>query len=146
MKINNTFKVIIFLVAVILSGCSANNQLRRAKKLIAKAELNGAKWSSDTVYIKVPVFVKETALDSIFVTLPGDTVILTKDRLHVKFVDLPGDSVFIQGKCDSMVIVKEVPVTVTKVIHGEKSGLRWWWLIVAFAAGIVISFFASLRR
>src|SRR5689334_13983996 len=106
-KQNISYFLILFLIGVVifLSGCSgrANRQLTRAKKLIAKAELNGAHWSSDTVYVKVPVFVKETALDSIFVTLPGDTVVLTKDRLHVKFVDLPGDSVFIQGRCDSMV-------------------------------------------
>lgn len=143
-KQNISYILILFLgVAIIFSGCGQAYHLRQSKRHELIAISKGATVATDTVYVKVPVFVKETALDSIFVTLPGDTVVLTKDRLHVKFVDLPGDSIFIQGRCDSMVIVKEVPVTVTKVVSAEKSWMSNWllFLLGGFAVGVVLTFF-----
>lgn len=131
-------KALFGLVAVLIIGCGPSYHLKRAARHELIAISKGAKIEADTVYVKVPLIVKETALDSIFVTLPGDTIVLTKDRLQVKFVDLPGDSIFIEGKCEADTIYKEVPVTVTKVVHGPKSGLQWWWLIVAAAIGLII--------
>src|SRR5690242_3405389 len=125
-KQNISYFLILFLIGVVifLSGCSANKanrQLSRAKKLIAKAELNGATWSSDTVMVRVPVILTETRVDSLFVPKPGDTVVISKDRLKIVYIDLPGDSVFLEGECAADTVYREVPVTVTKVVSAAKS-------------------------
>lgn len=128
----------LFLAVVLLCSCGPAGKLKRAERLIKKAEEQGAFWYSDTVLVKVPVILTETHLDSIFISKPGDTVVLKEDRLQVKYVRLPGDSVFIEGKCESDTVYKEVPVTVTQVIKVPEKGLRWFHLIgIGFALGIV---------
>jgi len=87
------------LLCVSLNSCGPASKLRRAEKLIKKAELQGAVWKTDTVFKEIPVFIRETHLDSIFVAKQGDTVVLTKDRLQVKYVRLQGDTVFIDAEC-----------------------------------------------
>ena len=136
----------IILFCIILSGCSvfkenkANRKLKRANRLIAQAEQLGVNWKVDTVFKEIPVFIPQVRTDTIFVTTEGDTVYIEKDRLKIKFVDLPGDSVFIEGKCDSLTKIVEVPVTVTKEI---KTGLSILvvvqWSILALIIGGVLA-------
>jgi hypothetical protein len=124
---------------VMLTGCAAN-KLKRAERLINKAEELGAKWHVDTVTVEVPVFVPETRVDSIIVSKPGDTVVITKDRLKLKYVRLQGDTVFIAAECAADTIYKKVSVTVVKTIKA-KGGIKWWWLLVALAAGTFLGRF-----
>lgn len=128
---------LILIISIVLTSCGPAAKLRRAERLINKAEELGAKWHVDTVttMIRVPVpqiYVKEVHHAPVL-----DTVIVEKDRLKVKVVRLPGDSIFIEGKCAADTVIQEVPVTVTKTIEA-KDGLRWWWLLVAIAAGMII--------
>lgn len=125
---------------LILCGCSAAHKLKRAEKLIAKAEEKGAKWHVDTITVEVPVFVPQTRVDSVIVSEPGDTVVITKDRLKLKYVRLQGDTVFIAAECAADTIYKQVPVTVVKTIKA-KGGIKWWWLLVAAAAGMILGRF-----
>ena len=133
-------KYIPFLLILMLFayGCSPKAQLRRAERLIKKAELGGADWKHDTTFVKVPVFITETSVDTLFITKPGDTVVLNRDRLHVKYINLPGDSVFIEGKCDSVVVYKEVPVIVTNVVSAPQSNKLWWLLAIALAVVTIL--------
>lgn len=132
----------ILILFILFFGCSPTAQLRRAERLIKKAELRGSDWRHDTTFVKVPVFIAQTSVDTIFVTKPGDTVIINKDRLHVKYIKLPGDSIFIEGKCDSLVVYKEVPVTVTNVVHAPQPKIRWWMFVLGgFVVGIVLCLF-----
>jgi hypothetical protein len=131
------------LLAIFFTGCAsnkANRKLKRANRLIAQAEQLGAVWQTDTVFKEIPVFIPQVRTDSIFVTTEGDTVYIEKDRLKIKFVDLPGDSVFIEGKCDSLTKIVEVPITVTKEI---KTGLSVLvvvqWSILALIIGAVLA-------
>jgi len=137
--------LVFIFVAVILSSCGPAYHLKRAARHELIAISKGAEIKPDTFYKLIKVRFKETVKDTLFVTKPGDTIRISKDLLKLVYIDLPGDSVYIQGKCDSVIKEVRVPVTVTKVLHAPKSGLKWWWLIVAFAAGIVISFFSSRR-
>lgn len=139
------FQSSICIILVLLAGCGPAAKLRRAEKLIKKAEEQGAVWRVDTVRVEVPVFIKETSIDSIFISKPGDTVVLHEDRLKVKYVRLPGDSVYIEGVCEADTVYKSVPVTITKTIHSS-GGIRWWWLIVAAAAGILLASIVRLIR
>lgn len=121
-------------LVVLVTSCGPAAKLRRAEKLINKAEELGAKWHVDTVttMIRVPypeVYVKEVHHAAVL-----DTVVIEKDRLKVKVVRLPGDSIFVEGKCAADTIIREVPVTVTKTIEA-KGWLRWWMLVIAVLAG-----------
>lgn len=115
-------------------ACGPAAKLRRAEKLIKKAEEQGAVWHVDTVRVKVPVFITETKTDTTFVSEPGDTVVLEKERLKIKYVRMPGDTVYIEGACEADTVYREVPITITKTIEA-KSGFPWWWLVVAVLAG-----------
>jgi hypothetical protein len=131
------------LLVLFFTGCAsnkANRKLKRANRLIAQAEQLGVKAKPDTVYKEIPVFIPQVSTDSIFVTTEGDTVYIENDRLKIKFIDLPGDSVFIEGKCDSLTKIVEVPVTVTKTV---KTGLSVLvvvqWSILALIIGGVLA-------
>jgi hypothetical protein len=131
------------LLVLFFTGCAsnkANRKLKRAEKLIAQAEQLGVKWHTDTVFKEIPVFIPQVRTDTIFTSSVGDTVVIQKERLQIKYVRLPGDSVFIDGKCDSLTVIKEVPVTVTKEI---KTGLSVLvvvqWSILALIIGAVLA-------
>lgn len=93
----------------LLSACSP-------EKLLQKAIDKGAKVTTDTVYQDVRVFVPLVKTDSVFTSLPGDTVRITKDRLEIKYVKLAGEKVYIEGACLPDTLKIEVPVTVTRTI------------------------------
>lgn len=128
---------LILIIGGAVVSCGPAAKLRRAEKLIKKAEEQGAVWTVDTVYTTIPVVTTETKLDSIFIQKPGDTVILSKDVLKVKIIRLPGDSIFVEGECKSDTIYQSVPVEVTKTIEA-KSWLKWWMLAIALAIGLLI--------
>jgi hypothetical protein len=126
---------LLILLLLSLGGCSPAWKLRRAERLIKQAEAKGSFWSVDSVKVEIPVFVDRIALDTLFISRPSDTIQITKDRLRLKYVNLPGDTVWIEAVCDSLTIIKEVPVTVTKTIHAPKGKIKWWWLIIAGCVG-----------
>lgn len=130
----------IILLTLFLLSCGPASKLRRAERLISKAEEKGATWRVDTVYKEVPLIVSQVKKDTVFESLPGDTVVIEKERLRVKYVKLPGDSVFIEGECKADTVYKEVPVTVTKTIEA-KGGINWYWLVVVALAGLLIGLF-----
>lgn len=131
---------ILLIIILLLSSCNpAANKLRRAERLIKKAEALGGQWRVDTVFQDVPVFVDRIDLDTLLISSPKDTVIISKDRLRIKYVRLLGDTVWISGECDSLTIIKEVPVTITKVITAPQKGLKvWQWIVIALIFGLVL--------
>src|SRR5690349_17145665 len=68
-----------------LTSCSPAGKLKRAQKLIDKAEQAGAKWSVDTVYITKEVIVPERVLDTLvrYVNLT-DTITVTENNVVTK--------------------------------------------------------------
>jgi hypothetical protein len=124
---------------VMLTGCAAN-KLKRAERLINRAEELGAKWHVDTLMVEVPIVVPSVRVDSTIIIKPGDTVTVWKDRLKLKYVRLAGDTVRIQAECAADTIYKKVPVTVVKTIKA-KGGIKWWWLVIALAAGTFLGRF-----
>lgn len=126
----------IFLASAIWS-CGPTSHLKRAERLIAKAEKKGAKWHSDTVWQSVDIYVPEVTTDTVFKSIQGDTVRIEKDRLKIKYVKLPGDSVYIEGKCETDTIEVKTYHTVTKTIQAT-SWIRWWYLLIAFGIGALV--------
>jgi hypothetical protein len=139
LKLSLPYCIILALTAV-LTACGPASKLRRAEKLIQKAELQGAKWKIDTVWVERQVFVPEIGVDTLIISKPGDTVVISKDRLQVKYVRLRGDTVFVDAKCLPDTVKVTVPVTVTKeiVVHGR---LRWYhlvgWSLLALIFGVI---------
>lgn len=134
------------LLAIGLISCGPAAKLRRAEKLIKKAELLGVQWNTDTVFQEIPVFVDRIALDTLLISGIKDTVEIVKDRLRIKYVRLPGDTVWISGQCDSLTIIKEVPVRVEKVIYAPQKGLKLWqWIVIALAAGTLFGIWVNRR-
>ncbi len=140
----NNFALAVLII--LLSGCAAGKaarKLKRAERLIAKAEEAGAQWHTQTIYVQDTVFITETRVDSLIVSKPGDTVTITKDRLKLKYVRLAGDTVFIDAECAADTIIKKVPVTVVKTIKA-KGGIKWWWILVALGVGVITGFVAKM--
>lgn len=140
-------RLIIFLF-IFLFGCSpsfkASKHLRKAKKHILKAESYGAKWSKDTVYQEVAVEVPKVTVDTIFRSDVGDTVVITKDRLEVKYIRLRGDSVFIEGTCKADTVYKSVPVVVNNEIKCPPD--KWRLPALVFAGIIVLMIILAFIR
>lgn len=113
---------------VIQTGCGPAWHLKQA-------ELKGAKVTTDTLYRERLVLVPSVTHDTTFISQPGDTVTVSRDRLQVKYVRLPGDSVFIEGTCLQDTIKITVPVEVTRTIEAGYSvwDIIKWCLFVAMA-------------
>src|SRR5688572_9012354 len=83
------------IVGLILTSCGPAAKLRRAEKLINKAEELGAKWKVDSVIVEIPVPVQSVRVDTVERVLPGDSIILEKERLKVVVKRIPGDTIMI---------------------------------------------------
>jgi hypothetical protein len=115
--------------AVILASCSPSAKLRRAKRLISEAEAAGVNWKVDTVFKEMPIIIPRVETDTLVQTLNfRDTVFLVKDRLITKVKVNPiTKTVYISSKCDSVVIIKRVPVEVTREIRVGYSTMGVVW-------------------
>jgi len=125
---------------LILSSCSPAAKLRRAEKLIEKAEGLGAKWHVDSVEKEIFVPVPEIQVREVHPAPIYDTVRVEKERLKIKIVRLPGDSVYVERKCETDTIKVKVTTTVTKTIKAE-GWLKWWMLEIAFYVGVMTMLF-----
>lgn len=141
--------ILIVLIAMLLSSCSdkATRQLRRSEKLLNKAIANGAKVSADTIIKEVTLTIPEVRTDTIFQSRQGDTVVIQKDRLRIKYVNLPADSVYIEGECKADTIIKRIPVAIYKKIE---SGRTVWDMVIlsifVAALSVVVGMIIQGRR
>lgn len=129
-------RITILLLTLLLLSC-ASNKLKRAERLIQKAEKLGAKWGVDTVYKEIPVFIDSVRVDSIFTSRVGDTVYLEKDRLKIKYIRLKADTFYIEGKCEADTVKITVPIEVKREIQ---TGAGFWdiFKIVLFAVVLTL--------
>jgi len=125
------------ILALILSSCGAANQLKRAERLIAKAEAKGAKWSVDTVYVTKEVIVPEVKFDTVIQKVNfTDTLTIVKDNIVTKVkVNTITKEIFVSTKCPPDTIRIEVPVRIDKSI---KAGYTLLQLIGMMVFGIVL--------
>jgi hypothetical protein len=122
------------IILVLCCSCSAASKLRKAERLIKQAESMGAQWRVDTAWVEIRDTVPQIYVKEAHHIMPGDTVTIEKERLKIKVVRIPGDSIVVEGKCDTVTVVKRVPVTVTKEIKA-KGNIKWWWLVIALLVG-----------
>jgi hypothetical protein len=140
------------LIMVLISGCTPQAKLRRAKRLIAQAEASGLEWKSDTVFTTITLEVPTVKIDTV-VTVQNwrDTITVTRDRVTTRVVVNPvARTVYIASKCDSVVVIRKVPHTVTREIRVGDSWFtnakQWFlWLIIGAGAMWVLVRFRVLR-
>lgn len=97
------------LIALVLSSCSTAYHCRKC--------IDNGQPKADTIYRDIFIELPASKADSIFVSKPGDTVTIHKDRLVIKYVKLPKDSVFIQGECEADTVKINVPTLVENRIE-----------------------------
>ena len=63
--------------------------------------------------------IKETKVDTTFVPTPGDTVIIHKDKLTIKYLRMPGDTVWLEGVVAPDTVIVKVPCECETLIKRE---------------------------
>lgn len=120
------------LLIVILSSCSSNYHLRRAKYHEKLAVAKGAEIDLDTLWRTIEIPVPEVKTDTVFESEEGDTVVIQKDRLSIKYVNLPGEKVYIEGKCEADTIRENIYYRITKTIKAPKGFMDYLpWILLA---------------
>lgn len=127
-------------ITIVILSCSSASKLRRAEKLIKKAEELGAVWHVDSVSKEILVPVPQVSTDTVLKVKVGDTVIVEKDRLKVVIKRLAGDTVRIEAACKADTVRTRVTTTITKTIEA-KGKIRWYHLGLAFLVGAIVGRF-----
>lgn len=112
-----------------LASCSCEYHLKKAK---AKCSLNQL---TDTIWKRDSIFVDRVHKDTAFYYNQTDTVIIKEGRLTMKYF-YRDSTVFLSGTCDTIKIIKEVPVIVNKTELKDTWNIKWYLLliVVLFAA------------
>jgi len=142
LDLNKLIIGVLILIIVLGTSCSPSNQLRRAERLIRKAEAKGAQWSNvsvtDTVWRVDTVRITGGRFDTL-VKYSTDTITVTKDKVVTKIKITPGKTVYVETKCPDKVVIKRVPYTVTKTTTKTiKAGYSLFQIIGGIIFGIVL--------
>lgn len=142
---------ILFVLAIV--GLFACTPQRRFTRLIDKYPhllTTDTLTIHDTVRVEVPKVVHDTIFsEHFFHEITRDTLILQKERLTVKiFHDTIKKNIFIQGKCDTVIVEKIVERKIP-IKYYEKTPL--WkkvlnWLIIAVLLYVVYRLFLFLKK
>lgn len=126
---------------LLMASCSPESKLRRASRLIKKAEMSGVEWKSDTVFQTIVLTTPETHFDTVLKEVNfRDTIVVERDKVVTRVkINTIERQVFIETKCPEKIVIKKVPHTVTREI---RVGDRFWtnlkqgllWLVIGFAA------------
>ena len=131
--------LIYFLLALTLSGCSAEWHLRKAVRK------NPELLKSQTIIVTDTIVLPGVALMDTVILKQVDTITLVKDRFRVKLMR-SYDTLIIDGGCDSDTIIRTVRVDVPQLVVGESGFQRvqrytFWGivtlLLLAIAALII---------
>lgn len=138
----------IWLVAALTLGCSPEKRIARILKR------NPHLVKTDTVWVKDTVTVYGTHTDTIIKIWQKDTVIIRKDQLTMKYFVRSDSTIYLDGKCDTVRIIREIPVATTTVKVEEAPTLKqriltFLWdntLLILILAGIAVLFFRLKNR
>ena len=150
------FSILIFLISMLTtSSCTTEKRIKRANKKIERlTERFPSLLVKDTIYDTFSIVTPSIKLDTAFISQPGDTVYLTKDKLRIKYV-LHNDTISIQGECISDTIIKTVKIPY-EVIRVEKESFIdqlqrtvkkfFWWILCILAVIIGLRFLIKFLK
>ena len=127
------FISIVFLV--VLNSCTCDYHLRKAKSKCGYAV------KTDTIYRKDTVFVNRVTKDTVFNYYSRDTVVIKEGRLTMKYFYNTHDStVYLKGQCDTIRIIKEIPVQIntTEIKQSYTAYFKWAALILALVITLLL--------
>jgi len=123
------------ILLLFLSSCSCEYYLNKAKSKC------GFTTKTDTVYKKDSVFVDRVTKDTLFKYFQKDTVIVREGRLTMKYYYNSHDStVYLNGKCDTIKIIREIPVQVNTTEIKESYTAYFKWIAIILLCGVVIAY------
>ena len=125
-----------------LSSTREQRELNRCnRKLYRVIEKCPALVGKDTVFIQDTIQIPEVRFDTI-TELSTDTVEIRKDHLQIRYVTLK-DSIWIEGQCDTIEVIRETPVYVTKIEQVDVPApyIPWWIYVVL---GVIVVAFLVL--
>lgn len=131
----------LIIAILILTSCGPQAKLRRAAKLIAKAELQGAQWHSDTVFVDKQIITRERHTDTLIQKVNfRDTITVIEDKVVTKIkYDTIRKTMFVSTKVPADTVEILVPVTVTREIKAK--GKPWYfyaaWLLILLIIGFI---------
>ena len=137
--------IIIFLCVFFLSSCCTTRvcEIERAEKRIAKITNKFPELlRKDTLVFTDTLTVETVFADTSFIsTNTNDTVVITNDRITIRYVKT--DSViYIQGECegDTVIITKEIPVetVVVRELTLAERGKEYTMFLFAIAALLLV--------
>lgn len=107
-----------------LASCSCEYHLKRAKSKCSLDQL------TDTIWKKDSIFVDRVKKDTAFYFNQSDTVIIKEGRLTMKYF-YKDSVVYLSGTCDTIKVIREVPVIVNKTeLKDNWSDLKWYLLLL----------------
>lgn len=132
---------------LLLVSCGPAWHLKQARKHELKAIAKGAEVKADTVYVDREVIVPEIKFDTVLREVNfNDTITVEKEKVVTKLkINTVTKEIFIETKCPPDTVKIRVPVTIEKTITA-KGGLKWWWLLVAVAGGMILGAVVRLVR
>lgn len=123
------------ILLLFLSSCSCEYYLNKAKSKC------GFTTKTDTVYKKDSVFVDRVTKDTLFKYFQKDTVIVREGRLTMKYYYNSHDStVYLNGKCDTIKIIREIPVQVNTTEIKESYTAYFKWIAIILLCGVAIAY------
>lgn len=130
--------LLLFTATLLLTSCAPQKRLNRLLK--RHPELI----KTDTVWRKDTVVVWGTKTDTIIKIWQKDTVIIRKDQLTMKYFMRNDSTIYLEGECDTVTIIRDVPTvvnSVTGVIEKASFLERWapWIILLLLFAYLIIS-------
>lgn len=127
---------------ILLSCGGPTGKLKRAQKLIAKAEAQGLKWSVDTVFKTVEVITPKIEFDTVLKQVDfHDTITVTKDNVITRLkINTVTKEVFVSTECPSDTVFVKVPVQVNKKLQAGKS---FWYYFLRGLGLVILAFIAG---
>lgn len=108
----------LFPIFLLLAACSGPE-----KRLARFLKRHPGLVKTDTVWVKDTITVFGTRTDTIIKVWQKDTVIIKKDQLTLKYFMRSDSTVYLEGECDTVTIIREVPAVVNSVSVQEMPGL-----------------------
>lgn len=112
-------RIIGFILLMIAFMCcvSCSPQSRLARLVKKHPELV----KTDTVWKKDTVIVFGTKFDTVIKIFQRDTVIIKKDQLTLKYFMRNDSTIYLEGECDTVKIIREIPVQVNSIEVKERT-------------------------
>lgn len=126
------------ILVTLLASCGPAAKLRRAEKLIKKAEELGARWHVDSVVTEIEVPVPQIQTDTIVQIKRGDTVVIEKDRLKVVIRRVARDTIMVSAECQADTFRTKVTKTITKTIKAP--GYSLWQMVILALVFLFVGF------